>query len=162
MTEEITGEPPENKTQADDAPTYKYDIAVSFAGEQRDFVHDVVRGLNLPKDRVFYDADYTAELLGEDLAEVFTKLYRDEARYVVMFISDGSTRRRSREGTVPRRTSCCTPAAHADPGRVLANVRRGCQPPVPHSWSSASATRLLPASRPKGPAPVMSAAHTTG
>ncbi|MGV0597771.1 TIR domain-containing protein [Mycolicibacterium porcinum] len=84
MTEAtVTGQPGENQ----DDRTYKYDIAVSFAGEQRSFVEDVVRGLNLPKARVFYDADYKAELLGEDLAEVFTKLYRDEARYVAMFIS---------------------------------------------------------------------------
>ncbi len=67
--------------------TYKYDVAVSFAGEQRDFVEDVVRGLDLPKGRVFYDADFKAALWGEELTEVFTKLYRDEARYVVMFIS---------------------------------------------------------------------------
>lgn len=84
MSEEATGEPPANR---EGGPGYKYDLAVSFAGEQRAFVEEVVRGLNLPKERVFYDADYKAELLGEDLAEVFTKLYRDEARYVAMFIS---------------------------------------------------------------------------
>lgn len=73
--------------ESGDAAAYKYDVAVSFAGEQRWFVEDVVRGLNLPEARVFYDADYKAELWGEELTEVFTKLYRDEARYVVMFIS---------------------------------------------------------------------------
>jgi hypothetical protein len=78
---------PDGTPGGNDAPTYKYDIAVSFAGEQRSFVEEVVRGLGLPKDRVFYDADYKAELLGEDLAEVFTNLYRDETRYVAMFIS---------------------------------------------------------------------------
>jgi hypothetical protein len=88
MTEAVTGEPPEKEQQTPaEAPTYKYDIAVSFAGEQRDFVQEVVRGLDLPKDRAFYDADYKAELWGEELSEVFTKLYRDEARFVVMFIS---------------------------------------------------------------------------
>lgn len=66
---------------------YKYDIALSFAGEQRDFVEAVVRELDLPRDRVFYDADYTGHLWGEELSEVLVKLYRDEARYVVMFIS---------------------------------------------------------------------------
>jgi TIR domain len=73
--------------EVSEEPAYKYDIAVSFAGEQRDFVEDVVRGLNLPKGRVFYDADYKGTLWGEELTEVFTNLYRDEARYVVMFIS---------------------------------------------------------------------------
>lgn len=67
--------------------SYKYDVAVSFAGEQRAYVEDVVRGLDLPAGRVFYDADYKAALWGEELTEVFTTLYRDEARYVVIFIS---------------------------------------------------------------------------
>ncbi len=66
---------------------YKYDVAVSFAGEQREFVQTVVRELGLPTTRVFYDADYTPQLWGEELSEVLVKLYRDEARYVVMFIS---------------------------------------------------------------------------
>jgi len=35
---------------------------VSFAGEQRQSVEDVGRGLDLPKGRVFYDADYKAAL----------------------------------------------------------------------------------------------------
>ncbi|KUI08388.1 hypothetical protein AU191_11925 [Mycolicibacterium acapulense] len=87
MSDEVTGEPPENNQQDAEPVEFKYDIAVSFAGEQRDFVHDVVRGFGLPNDRVFYDADYNPELLGDDLAELFTKLYRDEARYVAMFIS---------------------------------------------------------------------------
>ena len=60
---------------------------MSFAGEQRGFVEDVVRSLDLPKGRVFYDANYKSELWGEELTEVFTKLYSEEARYVVMFIS---------------------------------------------------------------------------
>ncbi|WP_179468427.1 TIR domain-containing protein [Mycolicibacterium vinylchloridicum] len=82
MTEEVAGAQSETKSVE-----YKYDIAVSFAGEQRLYVEEVVRALNLPKDRVFYDADYRAEMWGEELTEVFTLLYRDEARYVVMFIS---------------------------------------------------------------------------
>jgi hypothetical protein len=36
MSEEVTGEPPENK-QADKTPKFKYDIAVSFAGGQREW-----------------------------------------------------------------------------------------------------------------------------
>ncbi|CAM5668356.1 hypothetical protein MAUB1S_04891 [Mycolicibacterium aubagnense] len=82
------------ETPADDTsaapshrPQYKYDVAVSFAGEQRSFVEEVVRKLDLPPGRAFYDADYKADPWGEELSEVFTKLYRDEARFVVMFIS---------------------------------------------------------------------------
>ncbi|WLP89124.1 TIR domain-containing protein [Gordonia sp. NB41Y] len=76
MTEDATG-----------APEYKYDLAVSFAGEQREFVEAVVRGVDLPEGRVFYDADFEAELWGEELTEVFTEIYSKSTRYVVMFIS---------------------------------------------------------------------------
>lgn len=37
---------------------------MSFAGEQRQSVEDVGRGLDLPKGRVFYDADYKAPIEG--------------------------------------------------------------------------------------------------
>lgn len=86
MADDNDERPPDSENSGDEGK-YKYDIAVSFAGEQREFVEGVVRGLNLPEARVFYDKDYKAELWGEDLAERFTRLYRDEARFVVMFIS---------------------------------------------------------------------------
>lgn len=68
-------------------PAYEYDLAMSFAGEQRAFVEDVVRELGLPEARVFYDADHKAALWGEELSEKLIRVYRDEARYVVMFVS---------------------------------------------------------------------------
>ncbi|MCA2306668.1 TIR domain-containing protein [Mycobacterium intracellulare] len=76
-----------SESEADDDDNFKYDVAVSFAGEQRQFVETVVRVINLPEGRVFYDFDYVHELWGEDLAEYLTRLYSKEARYVVMFIS---------------------------------------------------------------------------
>lgn len=87
MTEGVAGESLENQQGAHAPAEYKYDFAMSFAGEQRWFVDEVVRGLGLPEARVFYDADCKAELWGEELSEKLTRVYRDEARYVVMFIS---------------------------------------------------------------------------
>jgi hypothetical protein len=78
---------------ADTDGAYKYDIALSFAGEQREFVQAVVRELSLPTASVFYDADYSAQLWGEELSEYLVTLYRDEARYVVMFISNDYARK---------------------------------------------------------------------
>ncbi|MGW6376141.1 TIR domain-containing protein [Rhodococcus sp. NPDC055112] len=75
------------ETGAERPSDYKYDLAVSFAGEQRTFVEAVVRGVNVPEGRVFYDADFQAELWGEELTEVFTDIYSKSTRYVVMFIS---------------------------------------------------------------------------
>lgn len=63
-----------------------FDIAVSFAGEQRQYVEAVVRGLG-DSVTVFYDADYRVETWGEDLVDFFTNLYQHRAKYVVIFSS---------------------------------------------------------------------------
>lgn len=67
-------------------PEPQFDIAVSFAGEDRAFVEDVVRGIDGDR-KVFYDEDFLIESWGRDLVEYFTHLYQHQARYVVMFIS---------------------------------------------------------------------------
>lgn len=64
----------------------EYDIAVSFAGEQREFVEAFVRGLG-PGVRAFYDKDEKAQLLGENLVDLLTDVYQNQARYVAMFVS---------------------------------------------------------------------------
>jgi hypothetical protein len=70
-----------------DEPCFEFDIAVSFAGEDRDYVERVVRGLDSDQVKVFFDEDYKTDLWGKDLVEEFTDIYRRRARYVVMFIS---------------------------------------------------------------------------
>jgi hypothetical protein len=65
------------------------DIAVSFAGENRSFVEEVVRKVqeNAPDVTVFYDEDYKYESWGKDGIEYFTDVYMQRSRYVAMFIS---------------------------------------------------------------------------
>lgn len=65
---------------------FEYDLAVSFAGQQRDFVRAVVRGLG-DDVSVFYDEDQKARLLGENLVDLLTDVYQHRARYVALFIS---------------------------------------------------------------------------
>lgn len=69
-----------------DEPQHEYDLAVSFAGEQRDYVRGVVRGLG-DDVGVFYDEDERARLLGENLVDLLTDVYQNKARYVAMFVS---------------------------------------------------------------------------
>jgi hypothetical protein len=71
-----------------DATEYEFDIAVSFAGENRKYVEDVVRAVQGSGDlKVFYDQDYRYDLWGEDGVEFFTRVFNERARFVVMFIS---------------------------------------------------------------------------
>jgi hypothetical protein len=64
-----------------------YEIALSFAGEDRGFVHDVARELDAMGVRVFYDAFEQVDLLGKDLAAHFAEIYKNRAQYCAMFIS---------------------------------------------------------------------------
>lgn len=66
---------------------FTYDFALSFAGEDRAIAEEVAGHLKRHGVRVFYDMDFAPDLLGKDLADHFARLYRDEARYCVVFLS---------------------------------------------------------------------------
>jgi hypothetical protein len=67
---------------------YKYDVALSFAGEDRSFVEQVAHKLRDNSIRVFYDTFEQSRLWGRDLSTVLTGIYKDEAKYTIMFVSD--------------------------------------------------------------------------
>jgi hypothetical protein len=69
------------------AETTKYDVALSFAGENREYVHEVANGLRVAGVSVFYDAFERTELWGKDLIEHLAEIYGQHSRFVVMFIS---------------------------------------------------------------------------
>jgi hypothetical protein len=71
----------------------EFDVAVSFAGEQRDYVRQVVTRLRDEGVRVFYDADEQAQLWGQNLLEVFDETYRSRAHRVLMFVSEAYARK---------------------------------------------------------------------
>ena len=72
-------------------PTYQ--VALSFAGDQRQYVEDVARNLQARDVTVFYDGFETAQLWGKNGAEVFHEAFARRAAYVVMFISSAYVNR---------------------------------------------------------------------
>jgi TIR domain len=64
-----------------------YDVVLSFAGEDRGYVEEVADFLIDHSVKVFYDKYEQATLWGKNLAEHFESIYRQQARYCVMFIS---------------------------------------------------------------------------
>jgi hypothetical protein len=64
-----------------------YDVAVSFAGEHREYVEAVVDAAKALGLRVFYDRDMTNELWGKNFLTAFRKVYSSQTRYFVPFIS---------------------------------------------------------------------------
>lgn len=65
----------------------RFDVCLSFAGEQRSYVELVARSLKGRGYSVFYDADQQADLWGKNLTEHFDYIYREACRACVMFIS---------------------------------------------------------------------------
>ncbi len=67
---------------------FKYEVALSFAGEQRGYVDRVADCLRSRGVSLFYDNYEEADLWGKNLYEHLTAVYRDKARFTIMFISN--------------------------------------------------------------------------
>jgi len=65
----------------------RWDVALSFAGAQRDYVGQVAAALKAQGIRCFYDADEQVRLWGRYLAEELPRIYAQESAAVVVFIS---------------------------------------------------------------------------
>ena len=68
-------------------PGWRWDVALSFAGVQRDYVGQVAQVLQARGVRCFYDADEQIELWGKYLAEELPVIYAEQAATVVVFVS---------------------------------------------------------------------------
>jgi len=64
-----------------------YDVALSFAGEDRSYVEMVAEQLTARGVSVFYDKYEQADLWGKDLYVHLIEVYRTKAQYTLMFIS---------------------------------------------------------------------------
>ncbi|PZG20930.1 ATPase [Nonomuraea aridisoli] len=66
--------------------TTTYDVALSFAGEDRRFAEALKEQLEELGVVVFYDLNEQARILGEDLEKFFGPIYEAEADYVVVIL----------------------------------------------------------------------------
>src|SRR5215218_2165065 len=89
-TEHVGGYPQAERGNAmtdDTSTTFEFDIALSFAGENRAYVADVAERLRSQDIRVFYDQYEQATLWGKNLYDRLDYVYRRAARYCILFIS---------------------------------------------------------------------------
>ena len=66
----------------------QYEVALSFADEQREYVEEVERFLQSRGVSVFYDGSASVQLWGKNLAEELQDVFENRADYAVMFISE--------------------------------------------------------------------------
>jgi TIR domain len=84
-----SGAPPQPGGPSRAAPNARptYDVALSFAGENRAYVERVAEGLKQAGMNVFYDKFETAAMWGKNLVDYLADIYQHRSRFVVMFIS---------------------------------------------------------------------------
>jgi hypothetical protein len=65
----------------------RYDFALSFAGANRQLAERIAGSLASREISVFYDFDEQHRILGQNVEEYLSPIYRSEARYVVPLLS---------------------------------------------------------------------------
>jgi hypothetical protein len=108
--------PSGNKQPGEDEK--QFDVALSFADEDRGFVGKVAAELSQMGIKVFYDKYERASLWGKDLYEHLVAVYRDMSRYTVIFCSKAYAgklwttheRRAAQERALRMRTEYVLPA----------------------------------------------------
>lgn len=68
-------------------PHNKFDVALSFAGEQREYVKKVADILENEGIVVFYDEFYKSHLWGKDLTVYLKEVYYSNSDWCIMFVS---------------------------------------------------------------------------
>lgn len=71
----------------DNLGEFEYDVALSFAGEDRVVAEQFAHLLKIKNIKVFYDEYEAAQLWGKDLIDHLVNIYSRKARYCVMFMS---------------------------------------------------------------------------
>jgi hypothetical protein len=66
---------------------YEYDVAISYAGEDRQYAEQLADVLRSHGIKVFYDKYEEATLWGKNLYDHLSDLYQHKARYCVMLLS---------------------------------------------------------------------------
>lgn len=120
----------------------QYQVALSFAGEQRPYVERVARALQSRGVTLFYDRFEKATLWGKDGVEFFEQVFSTDAACVVMFISAEYV---AKPWTTHERRSALGRALHERGGYVLPVRFDGTPVPgVPHTMMYENASDHSP------------------
>jgi len=87
--ETIAGRPRYAAQYLGTTPAYRFDVALSFAGDYRAVVEQIALRLSAligSRERVFYDSWYDAELAKPNLDLNLQRIYRDESRLICIFL----------------------------------------------------------------------------
>lgn len=88
VASQISVRPIYKSVRSPDRGEYIYEVAFSYASEDREYVEAVAQYLKNNHVKVFYDKYEEVDTWGKDLSEYFHRIYGGSARYCVMFISE--------------------------------------------------------------------------
>ena len=103
-------------TRVSERNIYDFDVAVSFAGEDRELAEDVVNRLRVAGLTVFCDTDCMPAMWDGELLEDLDQVYCSKARSVIIFVSYPYSKKMW--GWRPRRSALACALEQA-PSRVL-------------------------------------------
>jgi TIR domain len=111
---------------------YEYDVALSFAGEDRNYVEQIAQLLRSRGVRVFYDEFMTADMWGEDLYVLLDEIYRKKSRFTVVFASKNYVKKvwTSHERQSAQARALNEPGAYLLPVRLDDSEIPGIRPTV--------------------------------
>jgi serine/threonine protein kinase len=66
---------------------WSYDVAISFAGEDRLLAKNLAEALRRRNIRVFFDEHLAAEIWGKNLSDYLPEVYRSTARFCIVLVS---------------------------------------------------------------------------
>jgi hypothetical protein len=72
---------------------YEYDVAMSFAGSERELAEQLSAIIRKAGFKVFYDDFYAEEIVGKNLTDFFDEVYRKTSRFCVIIVSHEYARR---------------------------------------------------------------------
>lgn len=73
---------------------YYYDVVLSFAGEDREYVEECADILTSLGVKVFYDSYEQDALWGKDLYTFLADIYSNKAKYAIVFVSQHYAKKR--------------------------------------------------------------------
>lgn len=77
-----------NSKTENDSETEKYDIAISFAGEDREVARQIADLLKQKRVKVFYDNFEESTLWGKNLYDYLNEIYSEKSKYCLMLLSE--------------------------------------------------------------------------
>lgn len=73
------------------ASKYRYDVGISYASEQRDYVKQLTKSLDKVGLKYFVDYNEPERLWGEFIPEALRKIYVEESKIILVILSSAYT-----------------------------------------------------------------------